>query len=216
MIQLTHSPSIETNTAHENPASHNALLDGCATSIRWATEAATRGLEGPEPLGCSHGVWNDRVEGMPQPLTPGGEPGVYLWHDTNGWHLAVLHPVGHEVTGVISTDGVIGDVQSQLQLPNFVGVEAAEQRVAFRVNSPGAIGGFDFKVGCGTQLVAGAFIDGRRVTPERIFLGANGSHPEAVPFFVVRIASSAAQIAPITPTTPELVSRQAFTNLAAV
>lgn len=58
--------------------------------------------------------------------------------------------------------------------------------MAFRFNNYGYVDGLDFRMSCTRGFAMNATVDGQRVTPDHVFIGADGHHPPQVPFTVRR------------------------------
>lgn len=170
-----------------------SLDEECRASVHWATQYGPAwATASPEPVRCAHGHWESGADGMPRPLRgAGSEAGLYMWHGPTGWHLTVAGPRGAIVTGSVMTDGIIDGVVPHFLSPAAVGIAPTDNGLRFRIKLADGTAGFDFRIGCGSNLVTTAFVGGRRLEPSEIVLGADGYHPEAVPFQVSRIAQVA-------------------------
>jgi hypothetical protein len=122
---------------------------------------------------------------------PARDPGVTVWHDTNGWHVRVTHNTIHDrvFSGEISTTGALVDVNAvRLEKNDSLTVGSAQHTIRFRFDNYGGIDGFDFTTHCAPYLQFGFLSDGHVVPTTRINVGAAGHHPAHDPFVIRRTA----------------------------
>lgn len=147
----------------------------------------------PEPssetTGCSFGQWPDAVQGRPVQLQAGANAGLYLWHDTTGWHAFVTHanhrPVVFRIT-VRSTTKIYG-VETHDEGGDAVIEHADDHAVTLRATNYGYLDGMNFRTACGQGIEVSGTIDGVALTPAHVFVGHDGNNP---PQFPVRIKRS--------------------------
>ncbi len=150
---------------------------GADTSTEAAADNAT----------CEAGHWPGWVDGRPAGVHAQGAQGVYLWHDSYGWHLRVTHR---------GTARQVFEVK--ITAPSgLYGVERLTERgdvlindgttLLMRFSNYGALDGVDFRVHCGPGITVNAKIDGSQASPIRVFLGRFSAHPTSVPFAIERI-----------------------------
>jgi hypothetical protein len=149
---------------------------------------------GAHPTTPSLGVplvsWQDRIEGQPFSFRAGAASGVYFWHnEPAGLSLRTTNPPrqAHEYSGLISTDGTIFNITPvDLEPDDSYSLDPAGQNLSFDFHTDSAIDGLDFEIAGGTGLKLGAQWDGDALPLRRIFLGADGVHPENNPLWVCR------------------------------
>lgn len=130
--------------------------------------------------------WPAFTEGDPGRLARESRLGYYIWHDDEGWHVRWT-TAGRDraFSGTIRTNGEFRDVERvRLERPWDI-VRRADREIAFRATASGGIDGFDFRT-TGTVLTFDLLLDGQRIRPTLVFLGAVGAHPPAVPFTLAR------------------------------
>jgi hypothetical protein len=152
--------------------------------------AATTTSEAPTPSTClpaGHAdAWPAWTNGR-----PARDPGVRLWHDTDGWHLRVTHKAIHDrvFSGVIQTRGTLVGVHSvRLEKNDYVKVGSDGHTLRFRFNNYGGTDGIDFGTHCAPFLRFGFTTDGHVLAPAHISIGAAGRHPAHNPFVIRRTA----------------------------
>ena len=141
----------------------------------------------PASAACATGAWSPTAAGKPASLSPGSAEGVYLWHDSDGWHLRATHPGTSRVafTGVIYSSGGISGVKRALE-SNDVAFEASGSRIKFSFKNRGRIDGIDFVVGCSNRFTVSASVNGAPIANNRVFLGSGSVNPTSVPFVLER------------------------------
>ena len=139
---------------------------------------------------CPLGTWSPTAQARPATLAPGSAAGMYMWHDSDGWHVRVTHPGNAKVkfTGLIDSVGTGPfDVAAVATESNdLVIVNPAAGRIRFRMENRGRIDGFDFKAGCVKRFSVNAQIDGAPIGNSKVFLGAGSVNPTSVPFVMER------------------------------
>jgi hypothetical protein len=131
--------------------------------------------------------------GRPANLDAGDKGGVYLWHDSDGWHLRVTHN-GHDeavFAGVISTPGqmTVQRVQDEKDDKTFVGPQ--DHVLAFRFTNYGHMDGVDLQTTCASRInfdLKAGTDEGHlhQIGTERLFLGHGDAHPTSNPFVAER------------------------------
>ena len=141
----------------------------------------------PASAACATGAWSPTAAGRPASLSPGSAQGVYLWHDSDGWHLRATHPGTSRVvfTGVIDSSGGISSVKRALE-SNDVAYEASGSRIKFTFKNRGHIDGIDFVVGCSNRFTVSANVNGSPIANTSAFLGSGSVNPTSVPFALER------------------------------
>ncbi len=83
---------------------------------------------------------------LAEAVTPGVEPGAYLWNDFDGWHLwFVFDTRFHAVTGTITSNDDIGKADLT---PQATGTASAKGKVlSFDLDTETNIAGIDFEPG---------------------------------------------------------------------
>jgi hypothetical protein len=136
---------------------------------------------------CASGHWPAWVDGRPAGLHAQGTQGVYLWHDSFGWHLRVTHRGTAKQVFEVKVSAPSG----------LYGVERLTERgdvlvndgttLLVRFSNYGALDGVDFRVRCGPGITVNANINGAQASPTRVFIGRFSAHPTSVPFAIERV-----------------------------
>lgn len=139
---------------------------------------------------CPTGTWSSTAQGRPATLAPGSARGLYLWHDSDGWHVRVTHPGNNKVrfTGLIDSVGTgpFDFATVATESNDIVALNPFAGKIKFRMENRGRIDGFDFKVGCVKRFSVSAQIDGAPIANSQVFLGAGSANPTSVPFVMER------------------------------
>lgn len=133
--------------------------------------------------------WPDWVNGQPAGFDAGDNGGVYLWHDTSGWHLRVTHKTDDRVyvSGTILTRGVFSDLEGvQLERNDHFEVSPGHDAVSFQFNNYGHIDGLDFRTHCAPALQFNFQADGHQLPASRVVIGHEDRHPDTDPFTIWR------------------------------
>src|SRR4029077_13274846 len=69
-------------------------------------------------------------------------------------------------------------------------LSADKKTLTYKFNNYGRIDGIDFKTACAQRLTISAAINGRKLSPSRIWLGHYARHPLETRFVVVKSAGS--------------------------
>ncbi len=156
-----------------------------------ATESKPKPVVAQRCLANHDDEWPDWVNGRPAGLDAGDNGGVYLWHDTEGWHLVVTHRGDDKkaVTGVIQTRGRFVDVHGvALEKDDKLAVSKDHHRLTFRFVNSGHIDGLTFKTVCAPRLGFGFKADGHKLAAGRVVIGHDARHPRTDPFTITRTA----------------------------
>ena len=78
----------------------------------------------------------------------------------------------------------------RLEKGDAITLSADKKTLTYKFNNYGRIDGIDFKTACAQRLTIFAALNGRKLSPSRIWLGQHGRHPLENRFVVVKIASS--------------------------
>ncbi len=130
------------------------------------------------------------MQGVPLTLKAGARAGDYLWHSSTGWHLRVTHPGTAKVvfTGRIVSSAPMTFTPWRLEKGDTITLSTDKKTLTYKFNNYGRIDGIDFKTACAQRLTIYASINGRKLSPSRIWLGQHGRHPLENRFVVVKIA----------------------------
>lgn len=128
------------------------------------------------------------VDGRPAGLHVRGAAGDYLWHDAAGWHLRVTHRTAGRMVfaGVIVASGPMTFQPVRDEARDKVVSTADATKLAFRFVNHGGIDGVDFADSCATTLKLALVVDGHHLRRDRIYLGAQSTHPAHNPFVISR------------------------------
>ena len=139
---------------------------------------------------CPAGTWSSTAQGRPATLAPGSATGMYLWHDSDGWHLRVTHPGNANVVfrGTIDSVGTgpFDIAQVATESADLVAVKPFAGKISYRMENHGRIDGIDFKVGCVKRFRVHGTINGSPIANNQVFLGSGSVNPTSVPFTMER------------------------------
>jgi len=125
-----------------------------------------------------------KVRGEPT-LEPEKKTGYYLWCDRRTLHLRwTTDGTPLLFTGRIDLDKPVREVTRVRQEAGGWARSHGNRVVMFSATSRGAIDGVDVLVPTGRLARLELQIDGQDASPEQIFLGAKGLHPDGVPLKV--------------------------------
>jgi hypothetical protein len=159
-----------------------------ATTAGAATTTPKAGATAP-CLANRDDEWPDWVNGQPAGFEAGANGGVYLWHDTSGWHLRVTHKTDDRVSfgGTIVTRGMFSDVEGvMLERGDQFEVSPDHHAITFRFMNYGHIDGLDFRTHCAPALEFSFQADGHQLPANRAVIGHEDRHPDTDPFPVWR------------------------------
>lgn len=147
------------------------------------TAAGTAGAQSAAPATAPARL----AAGAPD-LHPRAPTGYYLWHDEGGWHLRTHGPgARHEFSARLTTDGTFTAVDAvRLEHRDRIAITDGGRTLRLHWHTYDGLDGVDFRVQGGTFLRFDLELEGRPITPERIFLGRRGHHPAHNPFTLVR------------------------------
>jgi hypothetical protein len=168
-----------------------AVLQAGAQPSSGPPSAAATG-SAPEPssetTGCRFGQWPTSVQGRPMQLQAGATAGLYLWHDTYGWHAFVTHanhtPVVFRIT--IKSSTKIYGVETRDEGGDAVIEHADDHAVTLRATNWGYIDGMNFRTACGRGIEVSGTIDGHPLDAAHVFVGHDGDHPGQFPITIKR------------------------------
>ena len=169
------------------------VLAGSASAFAATTSPATPATAAPAScLPAEHDdAWPAWTQGRPDSFDPGDTGGVYMWHDTTGWHVRVTHTNDDKAvfTGRITTPkGHLDDVTAvALEHNDKLAVSEDKQTVTFMFANYGHVDGFDFRTTCAPTLVAGFARGHHRLPVDRVFIGDHKAHPATDPVRISRI-----------------------------
>jgi hypothetical protein len=133
--------------------------------------------------------WPDWVNGQPAGFDAGDSGGVYLWHDTNGFHLRVTHKTDDKAffAGTLHTSGAFADVTGvALEGNDHFSVGPDHHEITFRFVNYGHVDGLDFHTRCAPAVTMGFSADGHNLPANRVVIGHLDRHPATNPFTIVR------------------------------
>ena len=139
---------------------------------------------------CPAGTWSSTAQGRPATLAPGSATGMYLWHDSDGWHLRVTHPGNANVVfrGTIDSVGTgpFDIARVATESADLVAVNPFAGKIHFRMENHGRIDGIDFKVGCAKNVTLTLKASGALLPTTQIHLGAAEANPTVNPVVIAR------------------------------
>lgn len=165
------------------PASASTSASTSVTATRRAPTPPTS-----HGAGCPTGAWSPTAQGRPAGLAPGSAAGVYLWHDSAGWHLRVTHPGDHRVkfTGSIDSSAALAGIERATESHDSVQFTHVNGKVKFTFQNYGRIDGIDFVVGCSNSFKVSAAINGHPIANNKVYIGSGSERPTSVPFRMER------------------------------
>lgn len=171
-----------------------AVVLGGAGAVVTATPFAgdianAAGSDAGGPSGsCASGQLPGYLEGRPRALAPGATAGDYIWHNDNGWNIAVTHSVSRTAvfTGTVHTSRPIEFVEVRDEAADKVTLSGDRMTMTYRFTNHGHIDGVRFRVECARTVHFSVAADGHELSPLRVFLGAGGRHPSSNPFAIER------------------------------
>lgn len=153
-----------------------------------AVAAPAQTAEASSSQSCVSGPWPNSVKGRPDNLESGSARGVYLWHNSKGWHLRATHPGSKKVvfTGTITATAPMRKSNYRLEGADRAWLSADRKTLKFRFTNYGHLDGIDFRTGCANAIRVTGRINGTQLTSAQVFLG-DRSHPTSVPFRIERL-----------------------------
>jgi len=155
-------------------------LAGASTATTTATTDDT--------TGCDTGTLPAVVRGAPASFRAGLPRGYWTWHDATGWHLRVTHATTRQMvfSGVIDASRPLAATKVRDERHDVVRLSADHKTAAFRFTNYGAVDGLDLVAHCAGRVSFSLWVDGHRITTDRILLGRTLAHPATNPFAVIR------------------------------
>jgi hypothetical protein len=137
---------------------------------------------------CDDGHWPIVVDGRPTQLAPGATAGLYLWHDSDGWHAFVTHP-GHdkvEFRITVHSESPLTATEARDEHDDAVIERNDDHTATLRADNFGYLDGMNFRTDCSPRVVVSGTIDGQALTAAQVFVGHGNHSPDQVPFVVTR------------------------------
>jgi len=159
-----------------------------AASALGATPAFAATTPTPAQATCDRAPWQAAVQGSPN-LKPGQTSGVYLWHTSTGFHLAVTHANTDKAVyrGILVASAPMRYTPVRLEGRDTVALSANRRVLTFTFYNYGHIDGVSFHTDCASTLTVSHLTRGATALPAtHVFLGAHRVHPARVPFTVHR------------------------------
>jgi len=152
--------------------------------------AQTSGSSEPatETTQCDYGQWPADVQGRPVQLQAGSEAGVYLWHDTHGWHAFVTHS-DHSIAVfriTVRSSSTVYGVETHDERGDAVIEHRDDHAVTLRARNFGYLDGMNFRTTCGRGIEVSGTINGQPLLPSQVFIGHDGHHPSTLPLTIKR------------------------------
>jgi hypothetical protein len=137
---------------------------------------------------CATGQLPGYVTGRPTALAPGATTGDYIWHNNDGWNIAVTHPSDGKVefTGTVHTSRPIEFVEVRDEKHDVVSLSGDRMTMTYRFTNYGHIDGVRFRVECAKTVHFSLAADGHELSPAQVFLGKDGHRPTSNPFAIER------------------------------
>jgi hypothetical protein len=162
---------------------------GAGLVIPAGTLAASPAVDVAASAACPDTHWPAAVQGRPLKLHAGARGGDYIWHDVKGWHLRVTHAGTRKVvfTGRIVSSAPMTVTPVRLENADGITLSADKLTLTYRFRNYGRIDGFDVKTECAQRLSIAGSMGGRKLPPNRIWLGRHGRHPLENRFVIVKV-----------------------------
>jgi len=163
-----------------------------ASAIAFAAPALAA-TPAPTPATCDKTPWEAKVQGTPH-VVSGDPAGVYLWHNSTGFHLAVTHASSDRQVyrGVLTASAPMKIDPVRLEGRDTVALSANHRVLTFAFYNFGHIDGVNFHTYCASTLAVSHLTRGTsNIGPSHVYLGGHELHPSAVPFIVHRIPTPA-------------------------
>lgn len=143
----------------------------------------------PTQAACDKTPWEAKVQGTPH-VVAGDPGGVYLWHNTLGFHLAVTHASTDRQVyrGTVTASAAMRIDPVRLEGRDTLALSANHRILTFTFYNYGHIDGVNFHTDCASTLTVSHLTRGTTALgPSHVYLGAHRLHPAHVPFTVHRI-----------------------------
>ena len=176
---------------------------GSATTLDVTPAAAVKAAPSRQPSeACDAGRWTGAVnpEGRPDGFDAGDAGAVYVWHDSDGWHIRATdkRATDHHYTGSIhlSKNGGFTDLRPvRDEKDDRVSVDG-DNTLHYDFHTFASIDGVDFRVTCPSEH--GADVDRQRLTfhtmfdgrpiADRVRIGDAKQSPRAATFVFTRVS----------------------------
>ena len=165
-----------------------------AGSLAGPTTASAAGPTTASPAGPTTPTvgpdehWPLYVQGRPAGLDNGDTNGWYVWHDDQGFHVRTTTPADkdHVFIGVFETGGQFTDVDKvRFEQADDLRLTDGGHKLTVKFHTHDGVDGVNFRV-TGDRLSLKLSENGDLVPRSRIFVGADGDHPEDNPFIIHR------------------------------
>lgn len=163
---------------------------GVANASTSTPSTKTVAAVSPTSAACDRAPWELKVQGRPHNFDGGDRGGVYLWHNTTGFHLRVTHRTDERViyTGVVTSSAPMRMEPVRLERGDYVRLSSDHRTIRFAFANHGHIDGINFHTDCARALTVSHLRAGlHRLPASRVYLGVTKAHPAHVPFVVHRI-----------------------------
>jgi hypothetical protein len=167
------------------PAAASGTTSATSTTSGPSTTAPSRSA-----AACDRAPWKLKVQGRPHNLSGGDRGGVYLWHNSTGFHLRVTHRTDERViySGVLTSSAPMRMEPVKLERGDYVRISADHRVIAFAFGNHGHIDGINIHTDCARTLtVSRLHADLHALPTDRVYLGVTKAHPAHIPFVVHRI-----------------------------
>jgi hypothetical protein len=133
-------------------------------------------------LGCASmafAAWPTNFEGKPRLLLQEQDAAYFLWHDADGVHIrAITDGDQHVFNGSIATNGKLENIMTKTAAErDYARLSNSGGRLNFRLTAAANPAGIDLFVVGGSKVKFSLEIDGRKISPSQIFVGAEGWSP---------------------------------------
>ena len=186
VVAMSAAPALADDSASPDPSGTTSPAP-TPTPTDSPTPSPTA-TDSPTATGCASGSLPPVVQGQPAGLRAGAVAGDYVWHDAQGWHVAVTHASTKRMvfTGTIRSTRPLTYARVRDERNDKVSLSDDKLTLRFRFVNFGHIDGVDIGADC-SRVVRFAFrVDGSSVPRAHVLLGAHGRHPTSVPFAVER------------------------------
>jgi hypothetical protein len=167
-----------------------ALASGALFAVTGSAGATSSPTTTTAPSCTTHDdPWPAWVQGVPANIDPLTAAGVYMWHDSNGWHIRVTHKTDslRTFSGQLITSGTFANVTSvKLEAGDTLGVSANHHTISFLFTNYGHIDGLNFFTHCAPSIAFAFQSDGVTVPGKKVTIGHLGLHPAGDPFTIAR------------------------------
>jgi len=182
VVAMSSAPALADDSSGTDPSS-SASPSPTPTDGPTPTPSAT-----PSTTGCSTGSLPAVVQGQPAGLHAGAAAGDYVWHDADGWHVAVTHANSKRLvfSGTIRATKPMTYARVRDERNDKVTLSSDKLTLTFRFTNFGHIDGVDIGADCARVLRFAFRADGASVPRTHVYLGSHGRHPTSDPFAVER------------------------------